>query len=304
MLIGNLGQSENIMPIKILASEVSMLSNKYAIKNLSYLVLLWFILAFGHISAALFFIIILIQIVGLRPFSGYQDYIFIGTIYLVYFAVLFIWRKSTFRREDFIKIAGNLGVKFTDKIYYFSPLDIIGVYSFARGLWDNIRIVAKMDLPFFAYAPYRRISGIKNSRVVMSGGNGPEYMKEESRIELFSLIRGSADIDISIKIEDGKLDIPVTGLREIDNTLSKALKDVAYFHARLIFNKDCLRMVIIGGSWEGLRFGEKIVKGFEIFKEVDNELKSTYPVSDWKDWQVKWNRKEEEFFIESKGVTK
>lgn len=304
MPIGNSGQGENIMLLKHLAAEVSMLSKKYAIKNLSYLVLMWFILAFGHGIAALAFIIILIQTEGLRSFSGFHDYIFVGTIYSIYFPVLFLWRKSTFRRADIIKLAKGLGVKFTNTIYYYSPLDIIGVYSFARGFLDNINVVAKMDLPFFAYAPFKRISGIKNGRFVMSGGDGPEYMKQESRIELFSLISGPFDIDVTIKIEDRKRNIPATGSAEIDGIISNALKDVEYFHARLMINKECLRMTLIGGSWEGRRFGEKILKGFEIFQKLNHELKVKYPVGDWKDWQVKWNKKEEEFYLEAKGRAK
>ena len=277
-----------------------MLSKKYAIGNLRYLVLMWFMLVFGFGFPSILFISLLKAVTGEIPLPNLRDPIIFGLISIIYFALQFIWRKSTFRRGDFLALGKKMGVKFTNTLYYFSPLDIIGVYSFARGFLDNISVVAKIDFPFFAYAPFKRISGFRDGRVVLSGGDTPDYMLTESRVELFSLINGPFDIDMTIKIGDVKRDVP-TSISEIDSILNNTLKDVDYFHARLIFNTDCLRMSIIGGSWEGRRFGEKILTGFEVFRRLNSALKVKYPLGDWKDWQVKLNRKDEEFYLEPTG---
>ena len=211
---------------------------------------------------------------------------------LYLFAVWF-WRKATFRRIDFVNVGKSLGVKFIRKMFYYW---IFETHRYADGFLDDIYVVARLDFPFWSFSFFPRDEP--------PGGRDyskPDYMKEEAKVALFSLIKGQSDINAAIRIENGKRNIPIMGNAGIDKILSDSLRDVDYFHARLIANKDCLQMTLIGGSWEGRRFGEKILKGVEIFQKIDAELKAKYPAGDWKDWQVKWNRKEEEFYLEAKG---
>lgn len=86
--------------------------------------------------------------------------------------------------------------------------------------------------------------------------------------------------------------------------LSTSLNDIKHFYARLIFNKDCLRMTIIGGSSEGERFKQKIIKGFEIFQAMNNELKKKYSTGSWENWDVKWDKKGDFFYLTAKQADK
>ncbi len=291
-----------------------MLLKKMHVRNMWYLSLMWFVLIFGFGAVFILFAFTLNQILDYRlmfidPSRRYvmqpYEYLIAAAIVITYFIVLIIWRKSTFRRKDFVRLAESRGAKFIRKRFRYAPIDIIDVYAYADGLWDDAYVVARIDMPFFAYAPFPRISPHKpmeNGRVVVSsGGWRPYFMKEESRVEIFSLINGSFNIDVTIEIDDEKRDIPTTGNAEMDGILIDALRDVNYFHARLIFNKDCLRLSIIGGSWEGREFGEKIINGWELFQKLDRNLRSKYPVMDWKKWQIKWNRKEEVFYLQPKN---
>jgi len=271
---------------------------KITINNPSHMMVLWVVLAIEHPVAIYDAYLTMLEMLGLRSATRFEDYSVTAILISIYITTLLIWKMATFTRSNFISLTESLGVKFRNKHYYYSLVEVIGVYSFARGFWDNIYIAAKIDVPFFAFAGHRRVKiGKLKDEVVMTGGDTPDYMKEESRIELFSLIEGPYDIDVSIKIEGGKGEIPVTGCQEIDELLKEHLAGVTYYNAKLLFDKTCLRLAIIGGSWEGRRFGEKIQKSFEMFKQLDNVLKIKYPIASWDKYQVKWNRSEEVFYL-------
>ena len=128
-------------------------------------------------------------------------------------------------------------------------------------------------------------------------------MKEEGCIALFSLIEGPYNINDEIKIDGVNRNIPTTGCIEIDKVLQDTLATETYFHARLQFNKDCLALSIIGGSWEGRRFSEKIKIGFKLYQKIDATLKLKYPVSDWNKWKVSWHYAGQSFYLEPKEIT-
>jgi hypothetical protein len=259
---------------------------------------LWVFLAIAHPIAIAMSYSLLLEMLGSRTAKPVQEHIFSISFFTIYISVFTIWKMATFRRSNMIKLLERMGVKFINKTYFYSFIDVFGVYSFTRAYWNDIFVAAKMDIPFFAYAGHRRVKLAKlKGSIEYSGGDTPDYMKEESSVDLFSLIQGPYDVNVSIKLDDGKRNIPVTDVSEIDVVLKTHLKDVQQFNARLIFNKDCLRMSIIGGSWEGKRFGEKIQKGFEMFKLMSDALKTRYPVASWSKYQVKWNRAEETFYL-------
>lgn len=291
-----------------------MLPKKLYVKNPLYLAAIWFILLFG--TGLIIFAYAAIdemldyKLSNLDPSKRQKtepiEYVIESALVVAYFAAVTFWRKATFRRKDFIRLAESAGMKFIRKGFHYSPIEVLDVYSFADGFLNNIYVVAKMDIPFFAFSPHPRVSmwksPIKDGAIkTNTGGWTPDYMKEESRIELFSLISGPFNIDAEVKIENSKIEIPATGCAEIDSIVKEFFRSTNYFHAKLLFNTDCLRMTIIGGSWEGARFEEKIQKGFEIFQKLNDRLKTKYPVRDWKDWQVKWNKKDEIFYLEPGG---
>lgn len=294
---------------------------KYSIKNLWYLAAMWLLLWVGTLSTIYFFVIVVNDISGDRllyinkrqPTEPYE-YVIMAALIAAYALAVWFWRKATFRRKDFVALGESLGVKFNRKCFHYLPYGFIETYRCADGYLDDIYIVARIDFPLWAFSPGWDFPSKDDVEIPRAKSKNywtrtrtysiPYFMKEESRVELFSLISGPFDMDVTIKIEDRKRNIPATDSIEIDEIISNALKDVEYFHARLMINKECLRMTLIGGSWEGRRFGEKILKGFEIFQKLNHELKVKYPVGDWKDWQVKWNKKEEEFYLEAKGRAK
>mgnify|MGYP001617652680 FL=1 len=292
---------------------------KYSIKNLWYMAAMWLLLWLGTLSTIYFFVIVVNDISGDRllyinkrqPTEPYE-YVIMAAIVAAYALAVWFWRKATFRRKDFVALGERIGVKFNRKRFHYPPYGFIETYRCADGFLGDIYIVARIDFPLWAFVPGWDFpsnkddveiprSKSKNYWTRTRNYSIPYFMKEEARVELFSLISAPFDMDVTIKIEDRKRNIPATGGTEFDEIISNALKYVEYFHARLMLTNECLRMTLIGGSWEGRRFGEKILKGFEIFQTLNSELKGKYQVGDWKDWQVKWNKKEEEFYLEPKG---
>lgn len=286
-----------------------MQHEKYSIKA-GYLVLLWFGLMFGVTIALMLLLILPIHIFVFKRSLQYGESIFAIGIFLLCIAVWKIWRISTFTRRDFIKIAESMGITRIRKKFYYSIWDYGSVYSFSDGYINDIYFVARIDSPFFAYAPSPRISLEKlikspdkyksKMATFMVGGYTPKYMEEESRVEIFSLICAPLNFDVKIRIEAGKCEIQKTGSGEIDELLVEFLKNIDHFNARLSFYKDCLRMSIIGGSWQGEKFKRKILKGFEVFQRIHSELKKKYPAKSWDDWQIRWDAVEGRFCMDSK----
>ena len=226
--------------------------------------------------------------------------IFLLIALIVYIPTLLIWRRVTFTRSDFIETVKTKGVRILKRLYYPGTADIFGVYSFAYGYWDNIFIVGKFDIPTFSFSPAPRIAISRSNTVYKVGGYSPEYMKRESQIELFSLIHGPFDININIQIDENMKKIPETKIKEIDSILKDSFENVDDFYARLIFNDECLRMTVTGGSWLGDRFKKRIVKGLEVYKKISDTLNNQYPVKSWDEWEVKWNREDEQFYLQQK----
>ena len=294
-----------------------MLNRKYSV-NRVYLIIVWFILFLTKILLAGFLFTILIFYFNGAPFPfRLQHGDSIGlTIILFFILIIWIfWRKTTYSKQDFLKLSKSIGIKFIKSQIFPKWYGDIS-HTYLKGLLDDIFIAAIIDHPSntFYFAIYgvggtigrykdlekQLFHSFRNDTLTLetTDKNTPlhpsgtfnnielgklfspkylmEYLDEESRIELFSLINGPFNIDVKIKIEGDERDVPTTDCPEIDRILRTSLSDVKHFYARLIFNKDCLRMTIIGGSWEGERFRQKIIKGFEIFQAINNELKKKY----------------------------
>ena len=243
-----------------------------------------------------------------QPISNETTIIFIG-IFLLFIIVQTIWRKATFTKKDFVELMKSFNLKKIKRPFYHPFwISLSDPHRYSEGFVDGIYVVARIDMPSIAYSPTKRISADNpdqssdkskkgNSMRVNSTG---EYMEEESRIELFSLINGTFNIDVKIKIENDEREIPTTDCPEIDTILRASLNDAKHFYARLIFDKTCLRMTIIGGSWQGEKFRQKILKGFEIFQAINNALKKKYSVGNWDLWDVKWDKKGNFFYLAPK----
>jgi hypothetical protein len=279
------------------------LSNKLSL-NPKLLVLLWVGMLFG--TGIVFFLLYVLLTnymdINIHNWS-YGDSKIAIPIFLAYILVAWFWNNATYRRSDFIRETESMGVRITKRLFYPSLMNIVGVYSFSCGYLDNIYLVAKLDLPFFAYAPFPRISAeksIRHKEVITDGQWVPGYIMTESQIELYSLIDGLQDSEIEIIIDKEKKIIPDTALLQVNSILKTSLKNIEEFHAKLILSKGYMKMNIIGGSWLGVRFGERIKIGIELFKRLNDELKIKYPVNSWDDYEVKWDKKNGTFYIQKK----
>ncbi|MCL4479370.1 MAG: hypothetical protein M1381_09780 [Deltaproteobacteria bacterium] len=284
-----------------------MYPKKYSLRRI-YLILLWYELFILSILVIGMFIIMPVEIlIKKHPIWNDNTILFIE-IFLLFVIALTIWRKATFTKKDFVEFIKSFNFKNIKRPFYRSFWSWNDAHRYSEGFIDGIYIVARIDMPHLAYSPSHQIvvdradqsnnkSKVKDSRRIDYTG---KYMDEESRIELFSLIKGPFNVDVKIKIEDDERDVPTTDCPEIDKAIRTLLSDVKYFYARLIFNKDCLRMTIIGGSWEGERFRQKIIKGFEIFQAMNNELRKKYTVGSWDNWDVRWDKKGNFFYLAPK----
>ena len=313
-----------------------MLNKKYSIKR-SYLILAWFVIYCAKMLIVVFCFIYLLSFLRGYPLTfpiNKIDGIWLTITFLFIITIWMFWNKATFLQRDFIKLTKNIGIRFIK--WKFFPRrydDFSHIYSY--GLLKDIRIATIIDSPsssvstiIYASSSMERYEKLESQlfhsfqnetttpemnkdntplqpsgafkRIEWGKALGMEYLYEESRIELFSLINGPFNIDIKIKIENDEKDVPATDCPEIDKILRASLSDVKHFYARLIFNKDCLRMTIIGGSWEGERFRQKIIKGFEMFQAMNNELKKKYTVGSWDSWDVKWDKKGYFFYLAPK----
>ncbi len=314
----------------------NMLNRKISVKR-SYLIVVWFVIYCAKMLIGGFCLIDLLAFfMGYPlPFPIYKsDGIWLTITFLFIITIWMFWNKATFSQRDFIKLTKYIGIRFIK--WKFFPRwydDLSHIYSY--GLLEDIHIATIIDSPSSSVSTiiygsssmerYKKLESQlfhsfqnetttpeinkENTPLQPSGAFksiewgkvlGMAYLYEESRIELFSLIKGPCNVDVKIKIEDDEKDVPATDCPEIDKILRASLSDVKHFYARLIFNKDCLRMTIIGGSWEGEKFRQKILKGFEIFQAMNNELRKKYTVGSWDSWDVKWDKKGNFFYLAPK----
>ena len=237
--------------------------------------------------------------------------IFMIALLILFLIVWTIWRKATFSGKDFINLGIDKGMKFSGKKRLYSWKGI-GRYSFIYSYWKDMyvaaRIVVPLSIPLFEF----RSSASNNMGLQQQSGqyipSSFDFSKlasvyentELSRIEIFSLVSGSYDIDDVVNIENGKVEIPETECFEINKVLKEFLTGEQYFRAAIRFNKYYLWMSIKGHPWEGERFRQKILKGFEIFQAMNTELKKKYPVRSWDNWDVRWDKKGNFFYLAPK----
>jgi|YelNatPaOPRAMG01_1025707.scaffolds.fasta_scaffold47690_3 hypothetical protein len=290
---------------------VYMLHKKYTIKRVYFIFLEYIVYFFIGIMLCLFAgphgpLTDIFDFKRITKVMFINDFLPFIAVILLFIPFWVVFRRSIFIRSDFIKVAESLNIKFIKKRLRYS---LFAPYRFANGFLDNIYIVGGFDTPVIDVSPstghtsiykLRELSG-KDRLIALLGGGKKVPLEEQSIVELFSLIEGKTfNIDVKIRIGAGECEIPVTNCEEIDTVLTESLSKTDHFNARLVFNQQCLRMTIIGGSCEGGRFEQKIIKGFEIFQKINEALKKKYPVKSWKDWEVKWDKANEVFYLAQK----
>jgi hypothetical protein len=194
-----------------------------------------------------------------------------------------LWRISTFRRRDLVRIMTREGVRIKKRNPIFLLLTS-WFWSFPQGTLGDAYVIAN-------------IYGAYNLPITLGEGTHitPERVYTQDQIDCISLINSPFNVDEEIRIEGIKKTIPNTGVSEIDNILKESLLDTEDFRARLKINKDYLRLIIFSSPWLGERYEKRVIKGFEIFKRMDEVLRSKYSHKKWEGIEMKWNGHKREF---------
>lgn len=121
-----------------------------------------------------------------------------------------------------------------------------------------------------------------------------------AQVNFFSLYEVPYEINLEIFIDKKIRTYPLSGISEIDSVLAEVLNDADDFHARLKLDRDHLQLTVLGSSWLGSTFEKRIMKGFEIIKKIDHELRDKYPRKSWNDRDVKWHYWNESFSLVEK----
>lgn len=202
-----------------------------------------------------------------------------------------IYQDNNLDKKEYLTLCKNLDIKTIKKHR-----------RIIHGQIDNgsIRIAAYIEPffctylvgPFLGYAPKRNII-----RAIY-----PDYMNRTSQVNLFYLFSSLYKIDFELK-NDSPVNLEIkTECPEINNVISDFIRDLDYFHWRIIFNDQWLRLVLIGGSWQGEMFARNIENGLNMFKELVKKMEEKYPIKDWKDYKVRWDKKTWEFYLEKSEV--
>ncbi len=244
---------------------------------------------------------------------------------LVFIATRLVWRTATFSGTDFAGLARRQGVTLIEK-RLGAPIQYFGKLRFLYGRMGDTRVVAKIAFPFFGYFPghgSRRDDGfsveqesrdrglgagsIQRSRNLWKeiqsriprGGPGPGC--KESRVDFFSPRTCGQDLHIAVRIDAVNKIIPSTNIAEVDDLLQQELSGADNFHARLTLDQQALHLTILGGSWEGRVFEQRILRGFDLFRKLDEILKRTCPGKDWSNRELNWDWSKGDFILEETG---
>lgn len=201
-----------------------------------------------------------------------------------------LWRICTFRRRDLVRVMKREGVLVKNRNPIFLLLTSY-FWSFPQGTLGDAYVIAI-------------IYGAYNLPITLGEGTHitPERVYTQDQIDCISLINSPFNIDEEIRIEGIKKTIPNTGVNEVDNVLKESLLDTEDFRARVKINKDYLRLIIISSSWLGGRYEQRVLKGLEIFKRMDELLRSKYPHKKWEGVEMKWNGHKREFEFNQRKI--
>ena len=232
-------------------------------------------------------------------FSGFENgmiflklpshtFLFIFSIFSLLFLSLIIFQqKELFKCKDFEHIAQKLGLSKILK-------ETVRYYHIYKGNNDNIYCYGILDNGFPAEPINETFGRYKWTNILET--------ERRSQINLFHLNSSPYKIDIELKGDALSKPKIKTECSEINEVVSNFIKDLDYFHWLIVFNEQWLHLVIIGGSWQGDLFARNIENGINMFKELVKKMEEKYPVKDWKDYKVSWDKKTWEFYLEKSEV--
>jgi len=228
--------------------------------NKGLLVILWVSLFFG----APVLVGLILKIVTYASLWGElikQNLFIPSVIYiLLYIAAYFIWRRSTFRRSDFISFCHEKGASEIRIINRLKGHEYF-MYSAMTCRIDDFYCACVVDHPFFIFTT----PSAKYIDGVFQLAKTPKTLDDlgkVSTVDFMARVNTSVDVDIWIK-PDSHFDSESTGAgNEIESLLKEQLKEAKDLYAHLTVKDNVLRLSVIGGSWLGGSFIERINDGF------------------------------------------
>ena len=240
-------------------------------------------------SILLFFLLLVIMIIYYSFVQQGRQAEYTDPLIITWFIVLmsmvistFAYHNNNLNAKEYIKLCRYLSIKKLKR----KGKNIYGWFE------NDIKTAAYIESFFFTYL----FGSLKKYYKVKFFS--PAHMDYTSQVNLFYLFNSSYEIDIELKSNFSSKPEIYTECPEINETVYEFIKNLDYFHWKIVFNKQCLKLIIIGGSWQGESFARNIENGMNMFKELVNKMKGKYPVSDWKDYKFHWDEKTWEFKLE------
>lgn len=238
----------------------------------------------------------------------------------IYIGAGYLYGKNIFSLRKLQSLCEKMGIKILSirRKYIgdiFGPIPEPFGYL-VKGRMNGILVNALLEKPLYTYGISYGMNVIHqilctqkyNRWVRYFGGYESEcvrhptkpyiIMNYTSRVNLFCLLSSSSyDIDFGIKYNAAEKPNINTKCPEINQVISSFAQNIDSFHWRIIFNNNWLRLIIIGGAWQGEMFGKNIENGINCFKELVQRLAGKFPIKDLKEWDVKWDKKIWDFVL-------
>jgi hypothetical protein len=211
--------------------------------------------------------------------SEKADMKLVGLLIMIFLLVLAFWRKCTFNKNDFIRIAKKEGIELRSNSLWIRLLTEWISATF-KGALGGILVGAKITGPFMV--PF----GFDYSQSIT-----PDTLYRTDFVELLSPFDIRREITVEIKIGKKEKIIAHTGIQEADAVIDESLYDTKDFHTILSLSSQGLKSTILGSSWLGGRFQARIAKGISMHKKMHEELKKKYTLLDIDAYDLKLNEK-------------
>ena len=220
---------------------------------------------------------------------GYASLIF-WTL-LVYLFFLFIWRRYVYRRSDFVEFAKDKGMTLLNGTSRMQIILSSWLRSMVRCRLDDMYIIAKIE------GAYMSIFGLGDSAVVTF-----EKLDSINRVGFASLVNIPITDSIEIAIDyTNKKELPLTGISEIDELLSGYREHLDDFRGTIRIERDYICVTVLGGAWFGKRFQERIIKGLDIARKINETLGKKYQFNDWTGLEMKWDFHVQRFVLQKEA---
>jgi len=202
---------------------------------------------------------------------------------LVNIAIYYSWRRYIFDSNNLYDLLGKLGFVCQRSGLLFKLLTFWQL-SIIRGVKDGVLVGAAV------YGPFGVPLGHDMDAIM-----GPKMLYGGDRLEFIALVRTPYQIEkeINTSLENASADEPHTLV--VDDSLSVDFKDIDDFNGKIIIDGKSIRVSIIGSSWLGSRFNNRVQTGYEMFTLLKAAIGSKYKYDDPSVDNLKWDGHSKQF---------